>query len=835
MKKNKKITVKDDSEVARYKRDPHVGLSSEEVASRISDGLINTTKKRVSKSYFRIFFDNFVNVFNIILYVMAALLIIVEKYSSLFFLIILVFNITINLIQDIRARRMTDKLKLSTEPRVKVVRDSKVDTILTSELVLDDVFIVSSGNLISCDGTVLSGNCAVDESSLSGESVLVKKDEGDTVLSGTYVRYGTIRVRAEKVGAKNYVERMQEKTREFKRPKTEIFKSINNILKVIAGIVLFMIALTLLLEGLDGNLSSFASFKTIVGPLAGSIVPMIPSGMYLLTSVTLTYGVIRLHKHHALVQEIYSIETLARTDTLCLDKTGTLTDGNVIVEKVEYYQKYTEFDVKRALLTLLHATQDQNPSALSLLAYYDRSRNFRNFMTIDSFLAFDSANKYSLFVNNIGETYILGAPEALLDKESKAYQEAIKKAGEGHRVMVFGRLKKNKGKVSETNFQLMAMFELGDHIRKDAKQTLEWFYANNVNSIIISGDNLEYIQSIARKVGFHGHEKGISLEGMSLEEVKKIALKFQIFARATPEHKEVIVKTLQENKHVVTMIGDGVNDILALKSANCSVAMASGSDAAKSISHLVLTQSNFSALPEVVKEGRRVVNNLQRTCSLFLVKTFFSIVMSLTFLIARPISMLIENMNSINYPLDTSSFYLWDIFSIGVAAAFLAFEPNYQVIKGTFTKNAILQAIPSAIAMLVAVGGIFLLQSYEVAHPGTVFINETNSVTMAGVVMSVMGVFILLRVCLPFSKWRLSVFAVISTIVTGLVFSLGFVNLKDGTNLGALLLQINYNNLTWINFFEMLSMIAVGALILVGLNYVYGYITKQKVGIKNEN
>lgn len=818
----------------RFDADPNIGLSREEVSQRQNEGLVNKTKRRVSKSYGRIIFQSFFSVFNVILYVIAGLMIFAEKYDGLVFLLVLFANIIINLVQDIRARKMTDKMRIESDPHVKVIRDGEEITIDAQDLVLDDIFILESGNTITCDSIIVEGTVNIDESSLSGEADLVKKTVEEKMFSGTYVRSGYVKARVVKVGSANYIETIQEKSREFKRPKTEIFKAINNIFKVIAFFVVLIAALSVVFNLLLDGFSSLDATKETIGKLAGSIVPMIPSGMYLLTSVTLTYGVIRLQKHKTLVQELYSIETLARVDVLCLDKTGTLTDGDLNIEKINTYMKHSEEEVREVVLSLLYATRDNNTTAQAIRKYFDPNRSFVPKLKPKDVIPFDSARKYSYVKFDDDGRYLLGAPEALLKENSRELLRAKKLAKKGYRILALVKLTGTRKKIETSSMELMALIEASDNIREDAPSTLAWFYENNVNSIIISGDNLDYIKSIAEKAGFHDYQYGISLEHMNIEEVKAVALKYRIFARATPEQKEAIIKELQKAGHTVAMVGDGVNDILALKVANCSVAMASGSDAAKNISHLVLTKSNFGALPEIVKEGRRVINNLQRTSSIYLVKTIFAMFFSLTFLLAGTINVGVNpGAAPIVYPFETNSFYLWDLLSIGLASGLLAFEPNYNKLKGTFTKNVVGQAIPSALVMIFAVGLLFLFQIGERGNPGSLFVTEANVITMAGTIMGVMALFVLLKICLPFTKWRGMVFGATSFLVILLLLVFGF--LSNGSTPAMFdfnFFRIQFNTLSWTNFFQIMTILFSAVLLLFGGDYIFKQISR-KVKAKN--
>ena len=490
--------------------------------------------------------------------------------------------------------------------------------------------------------------------------------------------------------------------------------------------------------------------KDSVGSITGSLVAMIPSGLYLLTSTALAVGVIGLSKKKAQIQDFYSVEMLARVDTLCVDKTGTITDGNLVVKKIiSLKASYSDDQIAQAISNVVCATEDNNGTAKALKEYFD----YKLSSGVVVALPFNSDNKFSGASFKGGKTFIIGAPEFMpITNKAGIIKRCEEFTKDGYRVLVLGEGKELiKDNTYRGTLEAVALIVIKDHIREDAFETFAWFRNNGVDIKVISGDSARTVSAIAFEAGIANADKYISLEGMSIDEVVKIATQYTVFGRVTPEQKEALVIALREAGRTVAMTGDGVNDILALKRADCSIAMASGADAAKNISHIILMDSNFAKLPAVVDEGRRVVNNLQRTASLFVTKTIFAFVLTLVFTLAS----IIERDPEVGYPFITNHMYLWEIVTTGFAAFFLALERNSERIKGKFLPNVFKKAIPAAALLVGSVLTIFLLYILQRSgHLNVGIYNKETAVAMSVVTFSVLGTVFLYKVCSPLSKYR---------------------------------------------------------------------------------
>lgn len=714
--------------------DLKVGLTSAQVASRKENELVNKTKKHVSKSYFRIFYENVVNFFNILLFAIATFMIIARiDIFNFVFLLILFANITIGLYQDIRARKLIDKLKVVSSVQANVLRDGKIVSVESGELVLSDIIEIKQGSQLLCDGSVVDGFVEINESLLTGESANMSKKPGDNVYSGSFVTAGHAFYRVDHIGKENYAEKLMLNATKFKRAKSEILTSIKTIFKIIG---FFVIALGAVQIGLSvQNLTDISSeaFHKTVGSISGSLVAMIPTGMYLLTSVTLAVGVINLAKKRMLTQNMYCIETLARVDTLCLDKTGTLTDGQLKVKKVVSISDISEKDLAKIITTLVYATKDENATASAIKEKFAGLNKFDTFNAIP----FSSERKYSAVMLEDGRSIVMGAREFIPHENSEVDEMCRSYEKVGMRVLLISQYKhviSPQEKLEKS--EVLGFIVLEDHVRDDAPENIKWFAESGVNIRIITGDNPESAAEIARRAGIENADKYISLDGMSLEEVRHIARDYTIFGRVTPEQKQAIVEALKDDGHTVAMTGDGVNDILALRVADCSIAMASGSDAAKNISHLVSLDSNFSSLPNVVKEGRRVINNLQRSVAVFLVKTVFAIVVTILFLCQAFGKTTI-------YPFKPQHLIIWEILCIGIGSLFLSLQPNDEKIKSKFLINVGFRIAPASLVQIGLVVFFFLFEP-----------NPDVATTLSVLAISVFSFVILIRVCLPFDVYR---------------------------------------------------------------------------------
>ncbi len=802
------------------------GLTHREVSELTKNGFVNKTKKVYGKSYWEIFATNIFSFFNILLFIIAGFMIFAGHYGGLLFLAVLIPNIIIGLYEDIKARHLMGKLRLLTDPKAIVIREGKEEEIKVKDVVLFDVLKVKSSMQISADAEIIDGSILVNESMLTGESDNVTKVKGDTIYSGSYVVSGVALARATHVGKDSYIETLQNKANKFKRSPSEILRSLKRLFTVIGVIVIALAATMVITYAIQKRFINVDHVKEEIKYISGSMVAMIPSGLYLLTSLALATSVIALGRKKAQVQDFYSVEMLARTNCLCVDKTGTITDGTMTVKKVDILNTNIPLDdVKQMVANLILATQDTNLTALALKEYFTYSQTLKT----KEILPFNSDNKYSAATFVGGETYVLGAGEFLnLVNKSGVLKRVETYTREGYRVLILGSCKDGivNGKVKE-KISPVALIILQDHVKESAIKTFRWFKENGVAIKVISGDNAVTVAEIARQAGVENADNYISLENMPLEQVKLIAASYTVFGRVSPEQKEVIVQTLKEEEHkVVAMTGDGVNDILALKRADCSIAMASGSDAARNISHIVLLDNDFDHLPDVVAEGRRVINNLQRTSTLFLTKTCFAMFFTVIFLVAT----IVTGDITVHYPFSTNNFYLWELVAIGLASFFVALEPNKEQIKGSFMSNISKKLIPSAIAIIVPVLLVYILYvlqingvfysgiSPDIAEDGYTILSSSDIArSMSSIMISVMSFVVLFKVCFPFSKWRLIVFSCCAFIGTCVLVGLGlYTRFTNNTNI----LEISFDMLSSQNYLTILLVLGIVIALYFGVTRI---------------
>lgn len=757
-KKYKVKATSDLSMAERYEPDVQFGLSKAQVDKRMEDGYFNATRKKSGKTYRSIFFTNIFTFLNLLTFAVAAALIAVgASISQLFFMIIIIANIGIGIIQEIRSKRTVDKLSLITAPTAQVMRDGEKKTIPVAEVVLDDIMCLEMGKQICADCIVVRGECEVNESMLTGESVPVKKKVGDAVYSGSFVSSGSVYARVDKVGSANYVETLTSYAKRYRKPKSELNASIRLFIRVISCIIV-PLAIIMLWVYSKQTPASPTKWREIISSISGSVIGMIPAGMFLLTTVALAVSVIRLAKRKTLVQDIYCIEMLARVDVLCLDKTGTITDGSMQVNNIiELKGGETEHSLQEVIGSMLTATEDNNQTAMALANRFGYSQALKPIKV----MPFSSQRKLSAVTFEGAGTYMLGAPEFVLKDLGVRIEKLISEnAANGFRVLVLAHSPAEmQGDRLPAVRRPLCLIVIEDHIRDDAVETIRWFKENNVAVKVISGDNPVTVSEVARRVGVENAELYISLEGLSEQEVIEAANKYTVFGRVTPEQKCLLVKSIKAKGHTVAMTGDGVNDILAMREADCSVAIASGAEAARNVSHLVLLDSNFTSMPDVVKEGRRVVNNIQKSSSLFLMKTFMSIVLTIVFLVLTITS-------GVKYPFDTSNLLLLEWFVIAIPSFALALQPNKNIIKGKFLTNVISRCIPGGLTLCISVMAVFL---YSYFTNGKVIVVRGMEGWDAYICMSVLamtfsGMMILLKICEPLDAFRSVLMIVTSTI-----------------------------------------------------------------------
>lgn len=712
--------------IKRYDANEETGLTETQVGERVAQGLTNVDKSRASKSYLGIICKNVFTVFNILCFAVAGVLLSAGLIADCFFLIIVLANMIIGIIQEVRAKFMVGKLSLITTPMVKVVRSGKEAEIPVSSVVLDEVCRYETGNQIASDGHILSGMIYVNESMLTGESVDVKKLPGDPIFAGSFVTSGHAAAKCERVGKDNYISQLAMKAKKLKSNQSPILKTLSRIIRIITFALIplgILVALRTYFATHD--------YIAIIGSTAGVLIGMIPSGMFLLTSLALAVGVIKLAVNKTLVQDLYCIEMLARCNVLCLDKTGTITDGTMKVSEVVTLNGGSESDLQKIISSVLSATGDNNSTAKALI---DRFTNQSQMMPVRGY-PFSSATKLSgASFKGVG-TYVIGAAEFVLKDLPKELADRIETyAVKGLRVLLVAHSAEvATGDQLPENLSEIALIAIEDHIREEAIATIDWFKKNDVEIKIISGDNPVTVSHIAARVGVANADRFINLEGLGEEEVEKAANRYTVFGRVTPDQKAVLVRAMRKSRKTVAMTGDGVNDILAFKEADCSIAMASGSAAAKKVASIVLTDSNFANMPQVVKEGRRVVNNIQKSSSLYLMKNIFVFLVTLISL-GR-------------YPFSPRDLMLMEFFIIGIATFFLALQPNDNIIKGNFAVQLIKNAVPSAIVLVIdylVIGTIGKLAP----------VTDRQTLTMMVITITFSAYMMLGIVCFPYNLYR---------------------------------------------------------------------------------
>lgn len=733
---NKKKKIEEETpavpdNVVRYEPNIKVGLTKSQVDERIANNLINKTKVKSTKSYWSIFAKNIFTFFNMLWLIIAVALIAVGSYSDLIFIFVIVANTAIAIIQEIRAKITIEKLSIVTAPLVKTIRDGEEIMIASDQLLLDDIIVLKNGNQIPSDCKIIDGKVEANESLLTGESNAIEKTSGDWLLSGSFIVSGQCYAKVEKIGKDNYVYQMAKKAKEFKAPESNLFKDLNRLIKYI-GIALVPIGILTFLK----QYTAGASLKDQITYTSGALTSMIPAGMFLLVTVALAIGVIKLARKKTLVRDLYSIEMLARTNVLCLDKTGTITDGTMKVVDYMTFTNRRKASITKILTNILNLQKTINSTSSAMIKEFGRHQDYTALNTLE----FSSERKYSITQFSNKKIYFLGAYTRIGCKLTPEQLEFVKQQqSKGLRIIALAESESEKfdKDMSGKDSTLLALIVLEEHIRDDAIETIQWFKDNGVEIKIISGDDPATVSKIAQRVGVENSDKYLSLENLSTKEVEQMADQFTVFGRVTPEQKYTIVKALKNKGKVVAMTGDGVNDTLALKEADCSIAMADGSEVARNISKLVLLESNFSSLPSVVKEGRQVVNNVQNSSSLFLMKTFFAITLTIITLF----------LPQITYPYRPSMMLLLEAFVIGIPSFMLTFEPNTKPIKGNFIPQVMKRSLPRALLMLVNVLIVIALNQSQSSQFITLSYQEYQ--TLCVLVLTYTGFLNLATLCFP--------------------------------------------------------------------------------------
>ena len=743
------------SSLSRFDVKAETGLTSEQVKQRQAEGAINVSNSSLDKSYGRIICENAFTFFNCVLYAIAIMFAVLIIYlgrtapdelkklnlgaSKFIFLIAVLMNVVIGSYQGIRSKLTLKKLRIVTEAKAVVIRNGEKVTIPARDVVIDDVLLLSQGDQIPVDLTVLEGEVSVDESLLTGEADLVKKHAGDTLYSGSIVFVGSCRAKTEMVGDDTYACQLSNKVKSLQNHKSELMVNIYRIINVLSVLLFVIVAVVLgtlvykvnrwgsaVIDG--GSLSKFSTWARIMVTTAGFAIGVIPAGLVLITSVTLAVSILNLSKQQTLVQELYSLENLSRVNVICLDKTGTLTDGTMKVVGTLALVPQREFE--SAIKHILGCFETTNMTSKAMEATYGRIEP-KNPKEI---IPFSSATKCSGFVDEHGVKFLMGAPDYIAKGNEDAQQYSLEQAQKGNRVIAVTK-----------DGAVLGLVALEDGIRTSAKDTIAFFYENGVDVRIISGDNPVTVSRIATMAGVRNADKAVSLEGVPLEEIPNLVKDYVIFARVSPEQKQALVEALQGIGLKVAMTGDGVNDILALRKANASITFNNATDAAKSCSDVVLLDNDFSHLKAVVGEGRRVVNNIERTAVFFLMKTIAIAILAFA-LVPFKEGQLVYSLENV---------YLLETAIIGTGGMLLSLEPTKRPIRGKFRRNVLVKAIPSGILVFIGAMVPVILHVCKV-------IDQATMTSMISVMTALGGLTVLIVMSIPLNRWR----AVSITLVT---------------------------------------------------------------------
>ena len=733
--------------------DPVNGLSEKEAASREAQGLINESVGTQSKTVGQIVKDNCLTFFNFIFIFFAILLITAGSIVNITFIPVVIINAIIGIVQELRAKQVLDKLTMLNAPKTRVIRDGKEYEIATDKLVQGDVCVFGAGNQIGADAKLIHGEVKVNESLVTGESDEIRKVAGDDLLSGSFVVSGECRAELTHVGLNSYISKLTlEAKGQGEKKQTEMMKSLTKLLKII-GIVMIPIGIIMFIQDFHFlKLGYSASIVAVVAALVG----MIPEGLYLMTSIRLAVSTAALGMKQVLVHEMASVETLARVDTLCLDKTGTLTENIMSFEALIPLDGYEDDPTQEAPLSeLLEDFVSVMTNDNMTIDTLKKSFGHGSKKEALAIYPFSSKVKYSGVTFEDG-TYVIGAPEKLLLERYDEYAEKIEVyLNTGNRVLLFGMLAGSDEDVREGRPLSEPVIPFGlvlltNPVRKTAKRTMRYFQTEGVDVKVISGDNPATVAHVAQKAGIRGSDQVIDAsELISDEDIKEAALKYSVFGRVRPDQKQKLVQAVQEEGRVVAMTGDGVNDVLALKTADCSIAMGQGSEVVENISEIVLLDSDFSKMPEVVAEGRQVVNNIQRTASLFLVKNIFSILTAIFVIILGN-----------QFPLYPTQLSFYSLVTIGIPGFFLAMQPNKELIRGKFVSSVLKRALPAALTE-------FIMAQVAAGIGSGMGLPFDEKSTMAIIVMLVIGVIMVIHISHPFNAYRWFVLAITLVCVIG--------------------------------------------------------------------
>lgn len=721
--------------------DPYHGLDEEEVEERVLRDMVNYQSNTISKSYLKIFTTNIFTLFNFVNVFLAAMILIFSgQIKNMLFAIIAVINLVIGIVQEIRSKVTLDKLSLISAPSIEIVRGGQVVSMPTTEIVIDDIIILKQGSQIPTDCIVVDGECEVNESLLTGEQDDIHKQNGDTLMSGSFVQSGTCRAKVIAVGEDTYASKLMSEAKKFKKSKSELMRSINWIIRI-ATIIIFPLGILMF----KTNMTYANSVSSAVTVTVSSVIGMIPEGLVMLTSIALALGIIRLAKKRTLVQDLYSIEALARVDVLCLDKTGTITEGTMQVENVHLYSSKLG-SVDDIMANMVSALGKNNATFEACSEYFSSNEKYE----VLKLMPFSSARKWSGASFKDAGTFIVGAPEFVLKEKYNLVERDVKEyASQGFRVLVLVKTSEvlKDAQMSPDKMKIIALIVLSDKIRSTAKATFDYFEKQGVQLKVISGDNPLTVSKVAERAGLKNAEKYVdaSVDLDTPDKIYEAAEKYTVFGRVTPSQKKELIAALKAHGHTVGMTGDGVNDVMALKESDCSIAMASGSDASRNVSQLVLLDSDFSALPSVVSEGRRVINNIERASSLFLVKTTFSAVLSLLLIIFQ----------FSTYPFEPIQLTLINTLFVGIPSFILALEPNDRRVKGNFLSKVFKRALPAGLTVAFAITLVCWI------YNDIGFDVSPQISTMSVYITAMVSFIVLMQVCMPYTKDKIFMLALL--------------------------------------------------------------------------
>ncbi len=747
------------------------GLTTAQVQQRREQGLVNKTGKKYSKTYRSIFLGNLCTFFNLLCLIAAvALLLARAPISQFLFVLIFLCNIIFSIFLEIRAKLKLDKLSILSSPTARVVRNGEKISVPVEDLVVDDIVILSAGQQVPADCVALDGNAELNESLLTGESVPIKKEDGAPLYAGSFVSSGQIAARVDKIGDNTYISKLTAKAKMYKRPNSEIMNSINLFIKVIGFAIVFVTVFMFAtnfkdLGGSWASLQETGGFwrNLIEGNLvlnetlqktAAVVIGMIPSGLLLLTTVALSTGMIRLAKYNTLVQDMYSLEMLARVNVLCLDKTGTITDGRMKVSDCILLNSTGEVGIDDIIGSMLASLNDNNQTSIAMYERFGHSSALNPIAT----LPFSSARKLSAVTFEDVGTYVMGAPEFVLKPLPTRIDKIVKQYAQmGLRVLIIahssGQLQGDK---LPSGLRAVAAITLSDNIRPDAVETIKWFKENDVAVKVISGDNPVTVSEVARRAGITNAAQFISLEGLSDLEVENAANQYTVFGRVTPEQKAILIRSIKKAGNTVAMTGDGVNDILAMKEADCAVSVASGSEAARNVSNLVLQDNNFGSMPKIVNEGRRVINNVKNSSALYIMKTLLILTLAIVCIALKS-----------KYFFTTNNMLMFEFFVSAFPSAVLSLQPNTNRVKGKFIPYVLSRAIPGALTMAIGIMTMYVIHKTGLAESfGLVGATGGDTAAYQALLMIALtfsGLVMLYRICQPFNVVRAITFVIAVT------------------------------------------------------------------------